>query len=71
MQAELNLRSFIAIAVGFFFFFFFLEGDNKPLYPGLLTKLVLKLGWAFLDTRLAVNSYPNFMLLSVQTLPLS
>lgn len=68
MQTELNLRRFIAIAV---VFFFFLEGDNKPLYPGLLTKLVLKLGWAFLDTHLAVNSYPNFMLLSVQTPPLS
>ena len=67
MQAELNLRRFIAIAV----VFFFLEGDNKPLYTGLLTKLVLKLGWAFLDTHLAVNSYPNFMLLSVQTPPLS
>ena len=45
MQAELNLRHFIAIAV--VFFFFFLEGDDKPLYPGLLTKLALKLGWAF------------------------
>lgn len=41
--------------------FFILEGEDKPLCPGLLTKPVLKLGWAFLGTHVAANSSPNFM----------
>lgn len=69
MQAELNLRHFIAIAV--IYLVIFLEGEDKPLYPGLLTKPVLKLGWTFLGTHLAASSSPNFTLLSVQTTSLS
>lgn len=51
--------------------FFILEGEDKPLCSGLLTKPVLKLVWAFLDTHSAANSSPDFTLLRVQTVPWS
>lgn len=46
IQVEFNQRHFTVIAVIFYIW----DWEDKPLCPGLLTKPILKLGWAFLYT---------------------